>query len=204
MTTKLGLFGGSFDPIHYGHVRPVQDARRRLGLERVIYLPTADPPHKPGRQVAPAFARYAMVELALLGEEGLYASARELTPGRPAYTIDSVETFRGEEPDAAIHLLIGSDSFAELPTWRRWRELIAAAHLVVLARLGWELAAIRDELAPELVRLADGGGVDFIAERPVGLSSTELRQLLARGEEPPADALPPLVLDYVRKYALYR
>ena len=201
---KLGLFGGSFDPIHRGHLQPVQAARRRLGLERVIYLPTADPPHKPGRQVAPAYARYAMVELALLGEEGLYASALELTPGRPAYTIDSVETFRRESPAAAIHLLIGSDSFAELPTWRRWRELITAARLVVLVRPGWTLAAIRDELAPELVRLADDGGVDFIAERPVGVSSTELRRRLARGEAPPADALPPLVLDYVRKYALYR
>ena len=201
---KIGLFGGSFDPIHSGHLQPVQAARRLLGLERVIFLPTADPPHKPGRQIAPAFARYAMVELALLGEAGLYASALELTPGRPAYTIDSVEAFQRAEPGAAIHLLIGSDSFAELPTWRRWRELIVAARLVVLVRPGWALAAIRDELAPELVRLADGGGVDFVAERPVGLSSTELRRRLGRGEEPPPDALPPLVLDYIRKYALYR
>ena len=133
---KLGLFGGSFDPIHAGHVRPVQDARRALGLERVIYLPTADPPHKPDQVFAPAHARYAMVEMAILGEEGLYASPRELTPGRPAYAIDSIEAFAAEYPGAAIHLLIGSDSFGELPTWRRWRDLIAAARLVVLVRPG--------------------------------------------------------------------
>ena len=204
MTTKLGLFGSSFDPIHNGHVRPVQDARRRLGLEQVIYLPTADPPHKPERQVAPAFARYAMVELALLSEKELYASARELTPGQPAYTIDSVETFRKKKPDAAIHLLIGSDSFAELPIWRRWRELIAAAHLVVLVRFGWELAKIRGGLHPELARLVDGGGVDLVADHPLDLSASELRRRLARGEEPPPDALHPLVVDYARKYALYR
>ena len=80
---KLGLFGGSFDPIHRGHIEPVQAARKALGLERVIYLPTAVPPHKPGRILAPAHARYAMVEMALLEEEGLYASTFELTLGRP-------------------------------------------------------------------------------------------------------------------------
>jgi nicotinate-nucleotide adenylyltransferase len=204
MTRKLGLFGGSFDPIHCGHVRTVQDARKALGLERVIFLPTADPPHKPNRRFAPAYARYAMVELALLGEEGLFASPLELTPGEPAYAIDSVEAFRREEPSAALHLLIGSDSFVELPTWRRWRDLIAQARLVVLVRPGWEPDAIRPKLVPELARLADDGGVDLVAERPLALSSSALRSTFARGEEPPAGALPPLVLDYLRKYALYR
>jgi nicotinate-nucleotide adenylyltransferase len=201
---KLGLFGGSFDPIHAGHVRPVQDARRALGLERVVYLPTADPPHKPGREFAPAHARYAMVEIALLGEEGLYASPRELTPGRPAYAIDSVEAFAAAYPGAAIHLLLGSDSLVELPTWRRWRDLVAAARPVVLVRPGWEPATIRGGLHPELARLADGGGIDFVADRPLAVSASELRRLLGRGEEPPPGVLHPLVVDYARKYALYR
>jgi nicotinate-nucleotide adenylyltransferase len=200
----IGLFGGSFDPIHHGHVRPVQDARRALGLERVIYLPTADPPHKPGRRRAPALRRFAMVELALLGEPGLYVSGRELTPGEPTYPIDSVEAFARELPDARIHLVIGSDSFAELATWRRWRELIELARLVVLVRPGSELDAIRDGLEPDLVRLADSGGVDFVADRPLPISSTDLRRLLRRGETPPDGWLPPSVLDYVRKYSLYR
>jgi nicotinate-nucleotide adenylyltransferase len=201
---KVGLFGGSFDPVHAGHVQPVQDARRRLGLERVIYLPTARPPHKPGRRMAPAFRRFTMVELALLGAEGLYASARELTPGEPAYTIDTVEALKREMPAADLHLLIGSDSFAELETWRRWRDLVAAVRLVVLVRPGWELEAIRGELPPELDRLATTGGVDFVAERPVGVSSTQLRDLLGRGATPPDGALDPQVLNYIRKYGLYR
>jgi nicotinate-nucleotide adenylyltransferase len=201
---KLGLFGGSFDPIHTGHLAPVRDARRLLGLERVIYLPTADPPHKPGHHFAPAYARYTMVELALLGEEGLYASPLEQTPGTPAYTIDSVEAIQREHPEAALHLLIGSDSFAELHTWRRWRDLVAAARLVVLVRPGWERASLAGELPAELVRLADAGGVDFVAEHPLPWSASELRERLARGEEPPPGSLPPLVLDYVRKYDLYR
>ncbi len=145
---KLGLFGGSFDPIHLGHITPVRAARRELGLDRVIYLPTARPPHKPDRILAPAHARYAMVELALLDEEGLYASAHELTLERPAFTIETLEHFRREMPDAELFLLIGGDSLADLHHWVRWREIPAAARLVVLARPGWDLDAV--PLDPEV------------------------------------------------------
>ncbi|HVT18057.1 MAG TPA: nicotinate (nicotinamide) nucleotide adenylyltransferase [Thermoanaerobaculia bacterium] len=200
---RVGLFGGSFDPIHRGHLEPVQEARRDLGLDRVIYLPTALPPHKPRRRHASPWARYAMVELALLAEEGLFASAFELTLDRPAYTIDTVEHFRRELPEAELHLLVGGDSFADLPQWFRWRDIVAAVHLAVLARPGWDLegeAALPAELA-ELVR---GGRVKLLCQPPVAVSSTLLRELLARGEPPPAGWLPDLVLDFIRKYDLYR
>lgn len=201
---RVGLFGGSFDPIHQGHVQPVQDARRALGLERVIYLPTARPPHKPGGAAAPAHRRFAMVELALLGEEGLYASARELTPQWPAYTVETVEALGREMPDVELHLLIGSDSFAELDTWRRWRDLVARVRLAVLVRPGSEPERIRGGLPSELVALVDGGSVDFVSLRPVAASSTELRQMLSRGEAPPQGCLHPMVLNYIQKYDLYR
>ena len=199
---KIGLFGGSFDPIHAGHILPVREARRALGLERVIYLPTAVPPHKPGRKMAPPYARYVMVELALLDEEGLYASPYELTLDRPAYTIDTLEHFQRELPEAEIHLLIGGDSFADLPLWRRWRDIAAAARLVVLTRPGWEL----DEgaLSPDLVTLARSDRVHFLRQPPVDVSSTRLRALLALGEPVPDGAVPPRVVQYVQKYLLYR
>lgn len=199
---KIGLFGGSFDPIHTGHVETVRAARQALGLERVIYLPTAQPPHKPGRKLAPALARYAMVELALLCEEGLYTSPFELTFGRPAYTIDSLEHFRRTYPDAELHLLIGGDSFLELEAWWRWREIVEAARLVVLARPGSELGL--ETLSPALAELLRAGRARILTERTVDLSSTDLRDQLGRGEEPPRSALPPLVLDYIHKYRLYR
>lgn len=199
---KIGLFGGSFDPIHAGHVETVRAARQALDLERVIYLPTAQPPHKPGRKLAPALARYAMVELALLAEEGLYASPFELTFGRPAYTIDSLEHFRRAHPEAELHLLIGGDSFLELEAWWRWREIVEAARLVVLARPGSELAL--DSLSPALADLLRTDRARVLTERTVDLSSTELRERLGRGEAPPRAALPPLVLDYISKYRLYR
>lgn len=208
---KLGLFGGSFDPIHLGHVAPVQAARRRLGLDRVIYLPTASPPHKGDAQsapCAPAAARFAMVEMALLLEEGLYASDHELRGGGPSYTVETLEHFRREGAAAGheldLHLLVGSDSFAELHTWRRWRELPELARLVVLVRPGWELDAIRGRLAPELAELLDRRGIEVVEDARMDLSSSGVRRRLAEGEAPDEDWLPALVVDYLRKYRYYR
>ncbi len=200
---KLGLFGGSFDPVHRGHVLPVLEARERLELDQVIYLPTADPPHKPGRQFAPAHARYSMVELALLDEPDLQVSALELTPGRAAFTVDTVEHFEAEYPDAELHVLIGGDSFASLDSWGRWRDIVAMARIVVLVRPGWEIERTRRDLSPELARVAEGERVHFLANPAVEVSSTDLRQRIHRGEEIPAQVMPPLVLQYVRKYSLY-
>ena len=199
---KLGLFGGSFDPIHAGHVLPVREARQALGLDRVIFLPTAMPPHKPKRQFAPPHARFAMVEMALLEEEGLYASSHELTLGRPAYTVETLEHFSRLHPQAELHLLLGADSFVDLVHWRRWRDIPRLARLVVLARPGWDLDG--EELAPELLGMLGGDRVVLLSRRPVDVSSTAVREALARGEEPPPGALSPLVLNYIRKYDLYR
>lgn len=199
---KIGLFGGSFDPIHRGHIEPVREAKRTLGLDRVIYLPTAVPPHKPGRRLAPAHARYTMVELALLDEEGLYASPRELTPGRPAYTVETLEQFRREMPEADLHLLIGGDSFADLHLWVRWREIPGLARLVVLVRPGWDLDAAA--LDPEVAALARTDRVRLLDGAPVDVSSTRLRELLAAGEPVPPGSMPDLVVRYVQKYKLYQ
>jgi nicotinate-nucleotide adenylyltransferase len=202
---KLGLFGGSFDPIHAGHVLPVREARRALGLDRVLYLPTAHPPHKPLRAMAPPHARYAMVEMALLGEEGLFASPYELTLDRPAYTVETLEHFRSERPEDDLHLIIGGDSFADLHHWVRWQEIAGLARLVVLARPGWELEEKLEEsaLPPELNRLAHGDRVVFLHQTPVDVSATRLRELFARGEQPPAGWVHESVVRYVQKYDLY-
>lgn len=198
---KIGLFGGSFDPIHRGHIEPIREARRALGLDRVLYLPTARPPHKPGRALAPAMARYVMTELALLDEEGLDVSLHELTE-RPAYTIETLEHFRREMPAAELFLIIGGDSFADFHLWVRWREIPRAARLVVLARPGWELDA--PSLHPEVAELARTDRVILLRQTPVDVSSTRLREILAAGLPLPEGALPDLVVRYVQKYDLYR
>jgi nicotinate-nucleotide adenylyltransferase len=196
---RLGLFGGSFDPIHRGHVEPVREARRALALDRVLFLPTALPPHKRRRTMAPPHARYAMVEMALLGEEGLFASPYELTLDRPAYTVETLEHFRSAEPDADLHLLLGSDSLADLCHWVRWREIPVLARLVVMSRPGWEESG----LPAELKELASGERAIFLHQPPVDVSATRLREIFARGEEPPAGWVHESVVRYVRKYNLY-
>ncbi|MDX1501640.1 MAG: nicotinate-nucleotide adenylyltransferase [Thermoanaerobaculia bacterium] len=201
---SIGLLGGSFDPVHSGHLALARLARERVPLEQVIFLPTAQPPHKPNRQFAPAHARYAMVELALLREPGLSASSFELTIGRPSYTIDTVNHFRDRFPRSDLHLLIGADSFVELPAWRRWSELVERCRLVVLSRPGWEVGADGRGVPEELRALAAGDRVRFLDSPPVEASSTAIRDLLAAGQEPPAGWLPPLVLEYCQKYDLYR
>jgi nicotinate-nucleotide adenylyltransferase len=199
---RIGLFGGSFDPIHRGHIAPIQEARRRLGIDRVLYLPTAVPPRKPNRRLAPPHARYAMVELALLAEPGLYASTYELTPERPAYTVETLEHFREVHPEAELVLLLGADSFLDLPTWKRFAELPRLARLAVLARPGWEILA--GSLQPELAAMLAGGRVDLLHQAPVGVSSTELRATFGRGERPAPGMVAQAVVDYVEKYDLYR
>jgi nicotinate-nucleotide adenylyltransferase len=198
---KLGLFGGSFDPIHCGHVLPVRSARQTLGLDQVLYLPTAHPPHKARRKLAPPHARYAMVEMTLLDEEGLLASPYELTLDRPAYTAETLEHFRSAEPSADLHLLIGSDSFADLHRWVRGLEIPRLARVVVLARPGWEPEM--DAMPPELRQLAEDGRVVFLHQPPIDVSATRLREMFARGEQPPAGQVHPSVVRYVQKYNLY-
>lgn len=199
---KIGLFGGSFDPIHRGHLEPVRQARALLGLDRVIYLPTAKPPHKPERKFAPPHARYAMVELALLYEHGLFASPHELTPERPSYTVETLEHFTREMPEAELHLLIGADSFLGLPNWVRFRDILSLARLVVLARPGWEIDP--RGVPAELEDFLGSDRLTVLAQEEVSVSSTRLRELLSRDEPIPAGWLPDLVLDYIAKYRLYR
>ena len=197
---RVGLFGGSFDPVHRGHVEPVLAARRELALERVVYLPTAQPPHKSERRFAPAAARLAMVELALIDEPQLTVSDVELTPGVPAYTIDSIEHFARLHPQADLVLLLGEDSLVALPGWRRWREIVERAEIGVLARRGFDPEAVLATLPGELQRARAVGRLRFVANDPIDVSSSELRRLLAAGGEPPAGAVPELVLKYLRKY----
>ena len=201
---KIGLYGGSFDPIHNGHIRPVLKAKDELGLDRVFYVPTARPPHKPGRQFAVSRARLVMVEMALLDYPELEVARYELTPGRVAYTIDTVEYFQRIHPSADLYLIVGVDSLARLNTWKRWQDLVEAAELGVLVRPGWNLDTVRAELPRPLSDLVETGRVHFIHNQPVEISSTQLREIFAEGGDPPPGSTHPLVVQYIRKYSLYR
>ena len=197
---RLALFGGSFDPIHRGHVEPVLTALRALDLDRVIYLPTASPPHKTQRKSAPASARFTMVELALLEEPRLEVSDFEMTSGGTAYTIDSIEHFSGLDQRADLVLLIGLDSLAELPQWRRFREIVERVEIGVLARPGVDEDEVLAGLPRELLLAREADRLRFVENPPVAISSTRLRRMLAAGDAPPTETLAPLVLQYLQKY----
>lgn len=198
---RVGLYGGSFDPIHSGHLDPILEALDELDLDRVVYLPTGAPPHKTNNPpIASAIARFTMVELSVLLQPGLYVSDFELGDDKPAFTIDTIEHFRRRYPKDELVLIIGVDSFVQLTGWHRWREILAGAEIGVLNRPGWELPGL---LPAELRSAIDRGRVRFVDNQTVAVSSSELRQQLRFGSTPSADLLPPLVLNYIGKYELY-
>lgn len=201
---NLGLFGGSFDPIHRGHVEPVLAAVDALELDRVLYLPTARPPHKRDQSFAPPLSRYAMVELALLDHDRLRVSDFEMTPGAFAYTIDTISHFREEAGDRRLFYIIGSDSFGDLPHWRRGAELVESVELIVISRPGWVLDEVLSRLSPEEREVMERARVHCIENVPVDVSSTELRRALREHRDRDLeDMLDSRVLRYIRKYGLY-
>ncbi len=131
----IALLGGTFDPVHYGHLRFADDVRRALGLDEVRLLPARDPPHRAG-PAATAADRLAMLRLAVAEFPGLAVEERELRRDGKSYTVLTLEELRHEDPQRPLWLLLGADAFLGLPTWHRWREVFALAHVVVVARPG--------------------------------------------------------------------
>ena len=136
MKTAIGILGGTFDPIHYGHLTPAREAMQALGLEHIRLMPNHIPPHRP-QPVASSEQRLAMVTLAASEFGGFQVDDRELRRQSPSFTFDTLRQLRHELPDTPICFLIGMDSLLSLPTWHRWQELTDYAHLVVSVRPGW-------------------------------------------------------------------
>jgi nicotinate-nucleotide adenylyltransferase len=188
----VGVFGGTFDPIHYGHLR---------------FIPAAAPPHRPPPQ-ASAAQRLAMVELAIRGLPGLRADDRELQRGGLSYTVLTLESLRAELGKTPLCLLIGADQFRSFETWHRWQEIPALAHLVVLNRPGtlfgtlpaWARARACEDF--RFLREAPAGQLAFLSVSPQDISATRIRAALARGESVQG-LLPEAVLDYIRTNQVY-
>lgn len=192
MTRPLALFGGTFDPVHVGHLRVAWEAAEALDAD-VRLVPANVPPHRP-QPVASAAQRLALLERALAGQSRLVADDRELRRDGPSWTIDTLLDLRAELGAAQpLVLLVGADAWAGLPTWRRWRELFEVAHLGVLTRAG-QRAVESDELAHDAAprRVADAralhaapaGHVVDIAVSALDVSATRIRAELAAGREP--------------------
>jgi nicotinate-nucleotide adenylyltransferase len=190
----VGILGGTFDPVHNAHLRIAQLALDMLALAQLLWIPTGAPGYR-NAPVAPAADRVAMLELALRGEPRYAIDRRELAPGASGYTVDTLRALRAERgPDTALVLLMGGDQFDKLETWHRWRELFALARIAVFARPGW---------SPEVsdaVRAA--GPVERIDMPPLEISSTAIRERIARGDDVSL-LVPPQVRDYISSHHLY-
>ena len=201
----IGLFGGTFDPIQYGHLRTAFELRQLLRLTEVRFLPTGNPPHRE-QTIANAELRLRMVRAAVAGEPAFTVDDREMRRSGVSYSVDTLAELRAEHPRRSLCLLLGMDAFLGLPHWHRWRELLALAHVVVAHRPGWK-APTQGPLGEVMVDHGTGSIRD-LHEQPAGkvyihavtqleISSTELRQLILAGRDPRY-----LVPDEVRRLLL--
>jgi nicotinate-nucleotide adenylyltransferase len=190
-----GLFGGAFDPPHYGHLELVEGALRHFGLDRVVVIPTGRAPHK--AISTPPEVRYRLAEAAFAGRTGVELSRWELDRGEPSYTVETTRWARELYGD--LIFLVGADQFAKLATWREPDEVLSLARLGVATRHGYD----HDELDRVLGHLADPSRVEMFEIEPTPVSSTEVRARVGRGE--PVDGLvPPAVAALIGELGLYR
>lgn len=201
---RIGLYGGSFNPIHLGHLIVARAVAETLDLSRVIFLPSAAPPHKDRDGLLEAHHRAEMVKLAIAGESGFEFSDHDLTRDGPSYTFETVTHFKaGLSAGDELYWIIGADSLAELATWFRVGELVDACHVVTAARPGWEapdLSPLASKLgASQIARLRKG-----ILETPrIDISATDIRARVAAGRSI-RDLVPESVRLYIELFGLYR
>jgi nicotinate-nucleotide adenylyltransferase len=216
VTKPLGLLGGTFDPVHYGHLRAAEAVRRALHLDEMRLFPAGDPPHR-AAPVATAAQRLAMLELALEEFPSLALDAREIARRGKSYTVLTLEELRAEDAGRPLALVLGVDAFLGLPTWHRWHEVFALAHVVVVTRPDAPLGPLEAPLAqacegrmrasPEALESEPAGAIYLLSIPPQPISATAIRRALAtgpRGVDAVRGMVPPAVLAYIDRNQLYR
>jgi len=212
--TPVGVLGGTFDPVHFGHLRLAEEAREQLGLAGVRWIPAGQPPHRGTPRSAPHH-RLEMVRLAIAGNSAFTLDASEALSAAPSYSVPTLTRLRESlGPRQPLLLLLGADAFLGLDTWHRWQELFALAHIGVATRPGSPLetarlpAALAAEFAqrrctsPHALREAANGCILPFSITALDISATQLRKTLAAGGSA-RYLLPAPVLDYIDEYKLY-
>jgi nicotinate-nucleotide adenylyltransferase len=194
---RLGIMGGTFDPIHFGHLFIAEEARVLFALDRVLFIPNGCPPHKPGREVARAAARFAMTEIATRGNSGFACSAIEMHRDGQFYTVDTLDVLREAHPAAELFMIVGVDAIAEIMTWRRHAEVIAKTTFLAATRAGFDFDALNERLPQSY--LAKVCKLDSAA---LQISSTDIRERVRAGR-PIRYLTPDGVVDYITGHGLY-
>lgn len=200
---KIGLFGGTFDPIHRGHIHIARAFADELNLDIVIFLPAGDPYHKTEATRTPARDRLAMVERAIAGDERFAVSDCDMVREGATYTFDTVEIFRQQFPAAELWCLLGMDSLMNLHTWYRWQDLVNNIRIAVAAREGDNIAHAPPQLHEWIGTALQNGRLRLLKAPQFNLSSTKIRHTIQQGGDTSA-WLNPQVADYIRRHRLYR
>lgn len=199
--SRIGILGGTFDPIHFGHLVAAENVRHHFALQKVYFVPAGHPPHKEGREVAPAQHRHMMVVLATVANPYFFVSSLELDRNGPSFTIDTLRAFQSEHPKAELHFVTGVDAILELPTWEEPEALLGIARFVAVARPGYpagRFEAFRRSLTPAM-----RDRVAYLEIPELAISSSDLRRRVREGR-PIAYLAPEAVARYIHKQDLYR
>lgn len=208
----LVILGGTFDPIHYGHLRAVEEVRQALDIAKVMLIPAGHPPHRKSPW-AGAHHRLAMTRIAVAHHPRFTVTDLEVQRDGPSYTVDTLATLRQQRPDALLAMVIGMDAFLRFDTWRDWQRILELTHLIVTGRPGWPAAELPEALRQTLyqrrcddireLRLQSAGHIFFHTITALEISATAIRSLLASGQSP-RFLLPDEVLDYIDGEGLYQ
>ena len=207
----VGIFGGTFDPIHYGHLRTAFEVLQALRFSEVRFVPSADPPHR-GQTFAAAELRLEMVRAAVQGQPGFVVDDCEFRRGGPSYTVDTLEAMRKEHGDRSLGLIVGMDAFLGLTSWHRWDEILNLAHIIVAHRPGWQVPEQGD--IGELIGAHQSTSVDDLHRKLHGhihihevtqleIASTDIRGLVGAGRDP-RFLVPDVVRDLIIENSCYK
>ena len=191
---RLGIFGGTFNPPHLGHLIVAESVREQLQLDKVLFVPSATPPHKHYPSLAPAQMRLQMTSVAVQENRGFEASAIEVERGGTSYSVDTLDQLRKEHPKASLFLLIGSDNLLEFESWKSPLEILEKADLVVMTRPGFRMEESKNEFARRAV---------FVNVPAIGISGTDIRRRVKLGRSI-RYLVPPAIEEIILRRHLYR
>jgi len=216
---KVGIFGGTFNPIHYGHLRAAEEVRDNLGLDRVLFVPSGNPPLKT-KDIAPACHRFAMVKRAVKDNRFFQLSDIESRLPGKSYTVRTIEALQKEKPQVEFSLILGIDAFLDIPNWWRPEHLVALSHIIVISRPGYAFLDLQRspyiKIKKQILTTLDASGIEshratlpsqreavLLRLTPLLISSTEIRRLVQLGNSIKY-LLPPAVQSYIMNNKLYK
>ncbi len=212
---RLGVLGGTFDPVHLGHLRAAESVREAMGLDRILFVPACIPPHKARPTVTSAEDRYRMVQAAVGNEPTFEVSRLEIERQGPSYTADTLAELAKQDPPGEIFFITGIDAFRDIRSWERWEELLRAYSFVVHGRPGYGLAgafeAVPDSLRSQLVEIRNGvsapsgrgPSIYLVNALTLNISATEIRAIVRSGRSI-RYLVPPEVESFIAEHRLYQ